>query len=133
MLLSQTEKEWLLGNAKLSKGYERKVKSDIKKKIQNFQIFELPLLIEKGFISFDSPVTKNSNGVTKYGNVQNFSQKEKNNNFDNTLSNNIKIAEKYNQIYKNYMGRVGFEPTIPAMSRRYPNQARPPAPSQLSV
>lgn len=28
---------------------------------------------------------------------------------------------------KNGMGRVGFEPTIPAMSRRYPNQARPPA------
>src|SRR5690349_9436641 len=26
------------------------------------------------------------------------------------------------------MGRVGFEPTTPAMSRRYLNQARPPAP-----
>jgi hypothetical protein len=25
------------------------------------------------------------------------------------------------------VGRVGFEPTTPAMSRRYPNQARPPA------
>ncbi len=25
------------------------------------------------------------------------------------------------------MGRVGFEPTIPSMSRRYPSQARPPA------
>jgi hypothetical protein len=25
------------------------------------------------------------------------------------------------------MGRVGFEPTTPAMSRRYLNQARPPA------
>jgi hypothetical protein len=25
------------------------------------------------------------------------------------------------------MGWVGFEPTVPAMSRRYPNQARPPA------
>ena len=25
------------------------------------------------------------------------------------------------------MGRVGVEPTTPAMSRRYPNQARPPA------
>ena len=28
---------------------------------------------------------------------------------------------------KEGMGRVGFEPTTPAMSRRYPNQARPPA------
>ena len=26
-----------------------------------------------------------------------------------------------------HMGRVGFEPTTPAMSRRYLNQARPPA------
>ena len=26
------------------------------------------------------------------------------------------------------VGRVGFEPTTPAMSRRYLNQARPPAP-----
>ena len=25
------------------------------------------------------------------------------------------------------VGRVGVEPTTPAMSRRYPNQARPPA------
>jgi hypothetical protein len=25
------------------------------------------------------------------------------------------------------VGRVGFEPTTPAMSRRYLNQARPPA------
>jgi hypothetical protein len=29
---------------------------------------------------------------------------------------------------ENVMGRVGFEPTNPAMSRRYLNQARPPAP-----
>jgi GTP-binding GTPase N-terminal len=28
------------------------------------------------------------------------------------------------------MGRVGFEPTTPAMSRRYLNQARPPAPKE---
>ncbi len=31
------------------------------------------------------------------------------------------------KICKFYMGRVGFEPTTPAMSRRYLNQARPPA------
>ena len=36
MLLSQNERDWLLGNAKLSKGYKRKVKSDIKKKITKF-------------------------------------------------------------------------------------------------
>ena len=38
------------------------------------------------------------------------------NNYD-LCFNNIKFS----------MGRVGFEPTTPAMSRRYLNQARPPA------
>ena len=67
-LLSKTELEWLLGNMQLSGNYNRKIKSQIRKKINNFQNFELPLLIEKGLISF-SPVTKYSNGVTKYGNA----------------------------------------------------------------
>jgi hypothetical protein len=34
--------------------------------------------------------------------------------------------ENHQQKYE--VGRVGFEPTTPAMSRRYLNQARPPAP-----
>ena len=50
-LLTKTEKEWLQGNAHLSYAYQRKIKSDIKKKLQTFQDFELPLLIEKGLIS----------------------------------------------------------------------------------
>ena len=32
-----------------------------------------------------------------------------------------------NDYTKYEVGRVGFEPTTPAMSRRYLNQARPPA------
>ena len=37
-------------------------------------------------------------------------------------------AFKNENNYPNYeVGRVGFEPTTPAMSRRYLNQARPPA------
>ena len=32
-----------------------------------------------------------------------------------------------NEREKEVVGRVGVEPTTPAMSRRYPNQARPPA------
>ena len=63
-LLSRIELEWLLGNIRLSGIYNRKIKSQIRKKINNFQNFELPLLIEKGLLSF-SPVTKFSNGVTK--------------------------------------------------------------------
>ena len=32
---------------------------------------------------------------------------------------------------QNMVGRKGFEPSNPAMSRRYLNQARPPAPLYL--
>ena len=132
MLLSQTEREWLLGNNKVSKGYERKIKSAIRKKIENFKRFELPLLIQSGLITY-SDVTEYSRAVTKYSNGQNFPKNVGNNKFDNPYSNYVNISSESNEICKNTMGRVGFEPTIPAMSRRYPNQARPPAPSQLSI
>jgi hypothetical protein len=63
-LLTKTEKEWLQGNAHLSYAYQRKIKSDIKKKLQTFQEFELPLLMEKGIISSSTDVTPNCNYVT---------------------------------------------------------------------
>ena len=66
-LLSKTELEWLLGKKKLSGSYNRKIKSQIRKKLKNFEKFELPLLVERGLISL-SAVTKYGNGVTKYGN-----------------------------------------------------------------
>jgi hypothetical protein len=50
-LLTKTELEWLLGKIQVSKVYEYRIKSDIKKKLQTFQKSELPLLMEKGFIS----------------------------------------------------------------------------------
>lgn len=84
ILLSQNERDWLLGNAKLSKGYQRKVKSDIKKKSQSFQAIELPLLLEKGFLSFDNHVTKFGNGVTTNCNTQNQS-----------YSSNDNLSKKY--------------------------------------
>jgi hypothetical protein len=40
-------------------------------------------------------------------------------------SNSINESDK--DIEKVKVGRRGVEPPIPAMSRRYPNQARPPA------
>jgi hypothetical protein len=50
----------------------------------------------------------------------------------NMLSNDHDYSSIYNKINENmrdiYMGRVGFGPTTPATSRRYLNQARPPAP-----
>ena len=64
-LLSKTELELLLGKKQLSGSYNRKIKSQIRKRLENFKKFELPLLIEKGLISF-SPVTIFDNDVTKY-------------------------------------------------------------------
>ena len=63
-LLTKTELEWLNGNIQLSYAYERKIKSDIKKKIRILQELELPLLVEKGFIPQTAGVTSNCNTVT---------------------------------------------------------------------
>ena len=63
-LLTKTELEWLNGNIQLSYAYQRKIKSDIKKKIRILQELELPLLIEKGFIPKPTGVTANCNTVT---------------------------------------------------------------------
>jgi hypothetical protein len=49
------------GNIRLSYAYQRKIKSDIKKKIRILQELELPLLIEKGFILQNTGVTSNCN------------------------------------------------------------------------
>ena len=43
-----------MGNIQLSGSYDRKIKSEIRKKINNFENLELPLLVEKGLISFSS-------------------------------------------------------------------------------
>ena len=67
-LLSKTELEWILGKAQLSGSYNRKIKSQIRKKLENFEKFELPLLLEKGLLSLSS-VTNYGNGVTKYSNA----------------------------------------------------------------
>jgi hypothetical protein len=45
---------------------------------------------------------------------------------DNMINRSVNQYENHQQKYE--VGRVGFEPTTPAMSRRYLNQARPPAP-----
>ena len=59
-LLTKAELEWLHGKLKVSKAYEYRIKSDIKKKLQTLQQLELPLLIEKGFIISDA-IDKDNN------------------------------------------------------------------------
>jgi hypothetical protein len=51
-LLTGKERDWLLGNLDLSKSYEYKLKSKIKKKIQTFVNLELPLLVKNNLIIF---------------------------------------------------------------------------------
>ena len=49
-LLTRTEINWLLGNVKVSKPYEYRIKSDIRKKIKTFTDLELPLLLKQRII-----------------------------------------------------------------------------------
>ena len=49
-ILTNAELEWLIGKKKVSKVYEYRIKSDIKKKLQIFQRLELPLLAQNGFL-----------------------------------------------------------------------------------
>ena len=50
-LLSKTELEWILGNKHISKSFEYKIKSTIKKKIDQLLNFELPLLIQNEILN----------------------------------------------------------------------------------
>jgi hypothetical protein len=47
-LLTKKERDWLLRKLDLSKSYEYRLKSSIKKKLQTFMHAELPLLFKSG-------------------------------------------------------------------------------------
>ena len=48
-LLTNTELEWLRGNKQVSKSFEWKMKSEIRRKLRTFESLELPLLQSHGF------------------------------------------------------------------------------------
>ena len=50
VIFSKAEVNWLTRTTQLSKSFEYKIKSNIKKKINKLISFELPLLIESGLI-----------------------------------------------------------------------------------
>ena len=52
-LLSKTELRWLRNDIKVSKSFEYKIKSSIKKKIQILAELELPLLVKNNFFATD--------------------------------------------------------------------------------
>jgi hypothetical protein len=62
-MLSETELSWLAGMKEISKAYERKLRFSIRNKLKALVEEELPLLVNRGFIS---DVTANRNGVTEF-------------------------------------------------------------------
>jgi hypothetical protein len=52
-LLTNTELQWLLGNIHVSKSFEHKMKSSIRRKIQTLTEIELPLLFKNNFVCYD--------------------------------------------------------------------------------
>jgi hypothetical protein len=52
-LLSTTELRWLRNDIKVSKSFEYKIKSNIKRKVQTLTELELPLLIKNYFFATD--------------------------------------------------------------------------------
>ena len=95
-ILTNSELEWLTGKKQVSKGYERKIKSDIRKKIKIFQEMDLPLLIKSGFLTNQSVTAFSNSSVTGYGNNDNLSTEPE---------------------HKNLL-RPGFEPGIVALRGR---------------
>jgi hypothetical protein len=95
-----SELEWLTGKKKVSKVYEYRIRSDIKKKLQIFQRLELPLLAQNGFLNDLSVFTQLSantqNSVTEYGN-----------------NDNSTIENEHKKLL-----RPGFEPGIVALRGR---------------
>jgi hypothetical protein len=65
-LLTKTETDWLLGKTQLSKSYEYKIKSIIKRKLKTFNEFELPLILNSGLFpeAANLAIFKNHNGAT---------------------------------------------------------------------
>ena len=88
------------------------IKIESQKKLKSIVENELPLLLEAKMI--------NNFDLSKY--IQNLRTNPQINCSDYT--NNGSTFEFLSQ---NMVGRKGFEPSNPAMSRRYLNQARPPA------
>ena len=65
-LCTKNEIDWLISRKKFSKGYERKIKSDIRKKINLFYNYEVPLLLNRGFdvTKYCNTVSANCNTVS---------------------------------------------------------------------
>ena len=52
-LLSKSELQWLLGNTRVSKTFEYKMLSNIRRKIQALTTIELPLLMRNNLVTYE--------------------------------------------------------------------------------
>src|SRR5215212_1964405 len=62
-LLSTTELRWLRNDIKVSKSFEYKIKSSIKRKVQTLTELELPLLVKNNFFVNNEYIHKINYGL----------------------------------------------------------------------
>jgi 2-hydroxy-3-keto-5-methylthiopentenyl-1-phosphate phosphatase len=143
-LLTRREMGMMLNMVDLSNSSERDIRYRIRKKMKVFCAVELPLLIESGLVDSivndiyqmlnervvidDDNIAANDDVWSKSSRWSSLDRNE----FKHASKNNEKKVRKgshkpTNDARDPNLGRVGFEPTTPAMSRRYLNQAGPPA------
>ena len=98
-ILTTSEIAWLTGKKQVSKVYEYRIRSDIKKKLQIFQQLELPLLAQNGFLDELSVFTQKLSANTQIPNSTIHSNPTQT---DNTASNSTnKSTLTRNNTYKN--------------------------------
>ena len=66
-LLTKTEVQWLLGNANVSKSFEYKLRSGIRRKVQTLTELEIPLLMKEGYLSGCVDLTTGGKDLTANG------------------------------------------------------------------
>ena len=119
LFLSKTERDYLLARDQANHDYVC-VKSRLHKKLKVFVDQELPLLLEKGYLSDIAEFRNIAENCKIMGDSLVRIPLE-------TSGGLLETSNVEGEEDKKVVGRVGVEPTTPAMSRRYPNQARPPA------
>jgi hypothetical protein len=120
LFLSKAELDYLTANRQFTDDYIYTIKSRLIKKINQFASQELPLLVEKGYLTEFCKLTDNCK--VQQGIRSSLVRIPLETDGGLLETSNVEGEED-----KKRVGRKGFEPSVPAMSRRYPNQARPPA------
>jgi hypothetical protein len=141
-LLTKREKDWILGNITISKAIQRDIRYRIRRKIQVLFSKELPLLMDKGFLvdkayvlyqpgnfvynadassvaTNDDSVVPNGDGSSvgggRWASLVKIPQLTCAQQDDYSINSSLYGNENHHLKYE--VGRVGFEPMTPAMSR----------------